>query len=70
MRIKNYMSKVAAMLGMASAGSTSDGLPSGPKYEWGSGYGPKEFGMSYIGSNLQRKRRIKAKKSAKMQKSK
>lgn len=37
-------------------------------YAWTSGFGPKEFGMSYLGSNLRKKNKIKAKRFSKQRK--
>ena len=58
-------------------GRLSDSLSEGEKAEirensrqrWTSGYGPREFGMAYIGSSKWRSRKIRCKKFAKQKKS-
>lgn len=57
-------------------GRLADSLSEGEKAEikessrqrWTSGYGPREFGMAYIGSSEWRKKKIKCKKFANQKK--
>lgn len=63
--------KLTRMLGRL-ADSLSEGekaeIKENSRQRWTSGYGPREFGMAYIGSSEWRSRKIKCKKFANQRK--
>ena len=67
------MNKLSEMLRRIAERCLSEGekaeIRENSRQRWTSGYGPREFGMAYIGSSKWRKQKIRCKKFAKQKKS-